>query len=114
MFAAVPTQLRGLSIVLWIVCFIGMYYAANELVEALKMKDHALRAAEREKQGDFYRIRTRQRKGTRRPFNAANVNISFFHFRAGALDVGRSLKYNRRRRLPCRQRVSTLYSIRLI
>ena len=59
MFAAVPTQLRGLSIVLWIVCFIGMYYAANELVEALKMKDHALRAAEREKQGDFYRIRTR-------------------------------------------------------
>ena len=59
MFAAVPTQLRGLSIVLWIVCFIEMYYAANELVEALKMKDHALRAAEREKQGDFYRIRTR-------------------------------------------------------
>ena len=78
MFAAVPSQLRGLSLVLWIVCFIGMYYAANELVEALKMKDHALRAAEREKQGDFYRIRTRQRKGTRRPFNAANVNVSLF------------------------------------
>ena len=59
MFAAVPTQLRGLSIVLWLVFFVALYYVANEIVETLKSKDQALKAAKNAGKEDFYHIRTR-------------------------------------------------------
>jgi hypothetical protein len=59
MFAAVPTQLRGLSVVLWLVFFVALYYVANEIVETLKSKDQALKAAKNAGKEDFYHIRTR-------------------------------------------------------
>ena len=59
MFGGTPSQLRGLSIVVWVVVFIVMYYGANEIVETLKRKDQALKDAKRAKQDEYYRIRAR-------------------------------------------------------
>ncbi len=59
MFAAVPTQLRGLSVVLWLVLFVALYYVANEIVETLKRKDLTIKEAARSKKDDLYHIRVR-------------------------------------------------------